>query len=154
MARVYARTQLSQPASAAEALWYDTSRWAAFIDGFGHVDRVDGDWPKEGSSVSWTSGPGGRGRVVEDVTRYEPRSGQELAVEDERMRGTQRVVFEPGADGTVMTLELVYEVKGAQPAPLRALFDALFVRRPMRNSLTATLTRFRRELASDAELTA
>ena len=53
----------------AEALWYDTSRWSTFIDGFGHLASVGERWPREGDVV-WDSRPGGRGRVLERVLRY------------------------------------------------------------------------------------
>ncbi|HSD81316.1 MAG TPA: hypothetical protein VLB47_11660, partial [Solirubrobacteraceae bacterium] len=60
-------------ASAAEALWYDTRRWPAFVDGLKHVASVEGDWPGAGARVVWDSHPGGRGRVVERVVAHEPR---------------------------------------------------------------------------------
>ena len=37
----------------AEALWYDPHRWAAWIDGFGHVVELDGDWPRRGARLVW-----------------------------------------------------------------------------------------------------
>src|SRR5919199_1915881 len=49
-------------------------RAPAFVDGFSRLVRVDPGWPAEGS-VEWESTPGGRGRVVETVERYEPRVG-------------------------------------------------------------------------------
>lgn len=150
MGRVLATVQVPGMASEAEELWYDLTRWPGFIDGFGHLEKQTGDWPRPGASLTWTSSPGGRGRVLEDVVRYEPRTGQEALVEDERMRGTQRIGFVPQADGVRVTLELEYELKGNRP--FSGLFDLLFVRRPMRDSLRRTLTRFRRELVADREL--
>jgi len=152
MGRVFFRIEVPVLASDAEALWYDQSRWPAFIDGFGHLEKCEGDWPHVGTSLTWHSTPGGRGTVYEDVLRYEPRVGQELRVEDDRMRGTQRVVFTPGPESVRVTLELEYEVKGDKP--LKSLFDVFFVRRPMRDSITRTLQRFRREAVTDHELTA
>ena len=29
----------------AETLWYDVTRWPSFIEGFKHVERIEGDWP-------------------------------------------------------------------------------------------------------------
>lgn len=152
MGRVLVSIQVPVITSEAEALWYDLARWPVFIDGFGHLEKSTGEWPGPGASLTWTSIPGGRGRVLEDVVRYEPRVGQESRVEDERMRGTQRIGFTPGTDGVQVTLELEYELKGDRP--FGALFDLLFVRRPMRDSMTRTLARFRREVVSDHELAA
>ena len=55
--------------------------------------------------------PGGRGRVLERVTAYEPRGGQTLQVEDERLRGIQRVAFAPGSDAVTITLSLDFRLK-------------------------------------------
>jgi hypothetical protein len=147
MGRVRASIVVPGLASAAEALWYDQRRWPAFVDGLKHVARLEGDWPAAGSRVVWDSNPGGRGRVQERVLAYEPRSGQELAVEDEKIRGTQRVAFVPREGGVVVTLELAYELKESKP--LMKLVDLLFVRRPQRESLERTLRRFATELRDD-----
>lgn len=152
MGRVIVSTRIPVLTSEVEALWYDLSRWPSFIDGFGRLEKTDGTWPAPGAEITWMSAPGGRGRVLEDVVRHEPRVGHEVRVEDERMRGTQRVGFSPDADGVQMTIELTYELKGDRP--FGRVFDALFVRRPMRDSLTRTLARFRREAVTDHELAA
>ena len=49
------------------ALWTDLSRWPTFVDGFGHVERVDDSWPQEGAKLVWRSVPTGRGVVTERV---------------------------------------------------------------------------------------
>jgi hypothetical protein len=147
MGRVRASVVVPGLASAAEALWYDQRRWPAFVDGLKHVARIEGNWPAAGSRVLWDSNPGGRGRVQERVLAYEPRTGQELAVEDEKIRGTQRVAFFPREGGVVVTLELQYELKESRP--LMKLVDLLFVRRPQRESLERTLRRFATELRDD-----
>jgi polyketide cyclase/dehydrase/lipid transport protein len=136
-------------ASAAEALWYDTRRWPAFVDGLHHVARLEDDWPHAGARVLWDSLPGGRGRVQERVTAYAPREGQTLEVEDEQLRGTQRVTFAPTENGVTVTVELRYELK--QDRPGKALVDLLFTRRPRRESLERTLQRFRTEVAAERE---
>src|SRR5215217_4911675 len=92
MGRATASVTVPGRASDAEALWYDPIRWPAWIDGFSHVIDLSPEWPAAGT-LKWTSKPGGRGLVLETVTAYEPRSGQTLSVEDERLRGTQRVEF-------------------------------------------------------------
>jgi hypothetical protein len=83
-----ARSSIDLPSrpSDAEALWYDLTRWPSFIDGFAHLAKQEGDWPRVGARVIWNSTPDGRGRVVERVQAYEVRSGQTLAVEDRGWR--------------------------------------------------------------------
>ena len=143
MGRVRASVDVRALASEAEELWYDTRRWPAFVDGMAHVDKVEGDWPREGRVV-WDAKPGGRGRVIERVEAYEARAGQSVGVEDEKVWGTQVVAFEPREHGCRVTLELEYRLKDRKP--LMPVVDLLFIRRPMRESLQRTLVRFRREL--------
>jgi polyketide cyclase/dehydrase/lipid transport protein len=146
--RVQATVDVPGLASAAEALWYDTSRWPAFVDGLKHVAAVEGDWPRAGARVIWDSHPRGRGRVVERVLSYEARGGQTLAIEDEKVRGTQRVTFTPQEGGVTVTLALEYELK--ERRGVVAVVDLLFVRRPQRESLQRTLRRFAIEMRDDA----
>ena len=88
-----ARVALTLPGSVheAERLWYDTGRWPSWVDGLAEVTAVDPGWPHAGASVTWSSGPAGRGRVVERVVEHEPLAGQELEVEDDSLRGRQRI---------------------------------------------------------------
>jgi hypothetical protein len=151
MGRASASIDVPGLASDAEALWYDPARWASWVDGFGHAIAVPDGWPAEGT-LQWNSRPGGRGRVLEQVTAYEPRSGQTLAVEDSRIHGTQRVAFTPGPDSVRVTLELEYELK--ERNALTPLIDALFIRRAMTASVRRTLQRFARERRGDLELEA
>ena len=143
MGRAKAVVDVGVLASAAEELWYDTRRWPTFVDGLAHVDKVEGDWPRAGRIV-WDSKPGGRGRVVERVLEHEARTGQTVAVEDGKITGTQRIAFEPTDHGCRISLTLDYDVK--QRRPLMPVFDLLFLRRPMNDSLKRTLVRFSREL--------
>jgi hypothetical protein len=147
--RVRRRLEGSRIADA-EALWYDPARWSAFVDGFGHVDRIEGGWPERGSRVVWDSRPGGRGRVVERVAAYEPRVRQAVEVEDPDLRGTQTVGFEARDAGCEITLQLAYELKA--PGFGGPVADVLFVRRALRESMTRTLSRFARELTAEREL--
>jgi hypothetical protein len=145
MGRARVRRKVPGRISEAEALWYDTGRWPAFVDGFGHLARLGEGWPGEGAELVWDSTPGGRGRVLERVTEHRQRVGQSLAVEDERLRGEQRVTFAAaGADQVEVTLELRYELK--QRNPLTPLVDLLFIRRAIADSLGRTLQRFGYEL--------
>ena len=149
MGRVRASIDVPGLASEAEALWYDTTRWPTFVDGLHHVARLEGEWPHEGARVVWDSNPGGRGRVQERVTAYAAREGPTLAVEDEKIHGTQQVTFTPTAAGVTVALELRYQIKERTPA--MAIVDLLFIRRPQREALQRTLRRFRTELASERE---
>jgi Polyketide cyclase / dehydrase and lipid transport len=151
MGKADASVEVPGLASEAEALWYDPVRWPAWIDGFGHIVELSDGWPAEGRLV-WNSTPGGRERVIETVTAYEPRAGQTLAVEDSRLRGTQRVEFTPGPEAVKVTLSLDYELK--ERTPVTWLVDALFVRRALVASLRRTLDRFARERRGDMELEA
>lgn len=150
MSRATASTLVPGRTVAAEELWYDPHRWAAWIDGFGHVIKLEGEWPQVGARLVWESRPKGRGRVQERVTAYEPRAGQTVEVEDERLRGTQSVAFEPVGDDVKVTLTLDYELK--QGTALARLADVLFVRREIAGSLRRTLARFAHERRGDLEL--
>lgn len=150
MGRVRVSVDVPGPILGAEELWYDRDRWSSFIDGFGHVARIDAGWPAEGATLVWDSRPGGRGRVVERSVAYEVRSGQTAEVEDERLRGTQTIGFAALEDGVEVTLALEYQLKDS--GPLRAVVDVLFIRRALGDSLRRTLARFARELAADREL--
>jgi len=148
MGRATASITVAGRAAEAEQLWYDPARWPAWIDGFHHVVRLDEDtWPEPPARLMWDSKPGGRGRVLEAVTQYEQRTGQTLEVEDERLRGTQRVAFAPEGEDTRITLSLDYELKSR--TVLTPLVDWLFVRRAIKDSLARTLARFAREREGD-----
>jgi Polyketide cyclase / dehydrase and lipid transport len=143
MSSTSAYTTVPGRAVEAEELWYDHHRWPAWIDGFGHVVTLEGDWPQVGARLVWTSPPKGRGRVQEIVIAYEPRTGQTVEVEDERLRGRQTVAFEPVGDEVRVTLTLEYELKGSNA--FTPLVDRLFIRRELGDSLRRTLTRFGHE---------
>ena len=133
----------------AEALWYDTTRWATFVDGFARVVSMDEDWPRSGV-ITWESRPGGRGRVLERVTGYAAGDGQVAEVEDDKLSGRQRVRFRANDDGVAVGLELAYELKRRPPG--WQVVDVLFIRRAVRDSLARTLRRFAIELAAEREL--
>jgi hypothetical protein len=142
--RAQATTRVPGRIVEAEELWYDPHRWPAWVDGFGHIQRLEGDWPHPGARLVWASPPRGRGLVQEYVTAYEPRSGQTRQLEDERLQGTQTVSFEVAdADHVQVTLTLEYELKHANA--FTPLVDRLFIRRELTDSLKRTLTRFGHE---------
>jgi hypothetical protein len=141
---VSARVAVEGSIAEAESLWYDLARWPAFVDGFGHVARRDPSWPQAGE-VMWDSTPAGRGRVIEQVTWFSQREGQDAKVEDPKINGTQRLRFAPGT----VSIELEYELKEGT-----WLLDVLFIRRAQRDALRRTLTRFAIELRAERELRA
>ena len=149
MGRATASISVPGRAADAEALWYDPVRWASWVEGFGHVIELEGDWPQTGARLLWESTPGGRGRVQERVVAYEARSGQTLEIEDATLTGRQTVAFQPGPDEVEITLSLEYEIK--ERTALTPVVDRLFVRRAMRDSLRRTLTRFANERKAEIQ---
>jgi hypothetical protein len=130
----------------AETLWYDRTRWASWIDGFGHVLSLDPEWPATGATLKWNSRPGGSGLTLEKVVRYEPRLGQTLEIEDAKFTGTRRVIFDPGLEETRITLQV-----SLQPKERMAPWDRLLLRRRLGDSLRRTLSRFSVELAAERQ---
>lgn len=146
------REAIATPLSAERAygLWVDLRRWPTFVDGFKHAERVEEGWPGEGAKLVWRSTPDGRGTVTERVV--ESVDGRRIVTEvfEERLTGTQTVSFEPDGDGSVVEIELDYElVKGG---PLRGVTDVLFIRRAQSDALIRTLRRFATEAAEEAAL--
>ncbi len=146
-----ARASISVPGrtAEAEALWYDPHRWPSWVDGFGHLVTLEGEWPESGARVVWKSPPGGRGLVQERVVAYEIRTGQTLEVEDETFSGRQQVAFTPRPDDVEITLTLEYEIK--ERNALTPVVDLLFIRRAMNDALRRTLTRFANERKAEIQ---
>lgn len=140
MREVRARQTVAGTVHEVEQRWYDTSRWPSWVDGLAQVVEVAGDWPAVGASVTWDSGPAGRGRVIERVIAYEPLTGQTLEVQDSSICGRQSVAFVPVQEGVEVTLTLAYEI--ARRSPLTPIVDVLFIKKAMTTSLTTTLSRF------------
>jgi hypothetical protein len=136
------RSAVTVPGTAdqARALFYDLSRWPAFVEGFGSVVRVDPGWPGTGEIV-WDSAPGGRGRVVER------RDG---SFEDGRLSGTRSVRFVENEDGTTVAVEVDYRLK--ERTPVTPLLDLFYVRPKVRATLERTLQRFAAEARLDADV--
>ncbi len=131
----------------AQRLWTDTGRWPTFVDGFGHVVELDPRWPEPGAKVVWQSGPAGRGRVTELIKE----NGDALVssdVYDEQMTAIQTARFDAAADGCDVYLALDYKLTSG--GPLRAITDALFIRRALAMALERTLTRFSTEAEDEA----
>jgi hypothetical protein len=149
VARASASITVPGRAAEAEALWYDPHRWPAWIDGFGHLVELEGDWPRPGARVTWDSPPGGRGRVQERVVAYESRTGQTLEVEDATFSGRQKVTFTPGSGETGIELSVEYELK--HRTAFTPIVDRLFIRRAMSDSLRRTLSRFANERKAEIQ---
>ncbi|MGO9957651.1 MAG: SRPBCC family protein [Solirubrobacteraceae bacterium] len=127
----------------AERRWYDTAGWADWVEGLDEVVEVEPGWPEVGASVTWVSGPAGRGRVTERAVEYEPGAGQTVEVHDDSITGRQSVAFAPAAGGVEVRLRLEYHIRAGRAGSLiTPLVDLLFVRRSMTASLRQTLERF------------
>jgi hypothetical protein len=124
----------------AEAHWYDTRRWADWVDGLESVLAVEGGWPGVGGTVSWRSGPAGRGGVSEHVLEHTPLRGQTVEVSDDSIHGEQTIAFMPEPPGVRVELSLAYQIQ--RRSPVTPLIDVLFIRRAMTSSLEQTLSRF------------
>ena len=150
MGRVAAQRELPGAAPGEVAtLWWDTARWPSFVEGFSHVHRREEPWPQEGGRLVWDARhDSNRGRVAERVERRDAAGGADVAVEDARLEGVQRVAFAATRDGTLVTLELVYALKG----PRAAVRDLAVVRGRLRRGLERTLERLAREVAMEREL--
>jgi len=136
------------PAIEAEQLWHDRSRWASWVNGFGHLQRIDDDWPQPGARRMWVTKPGFsgplRGLIAETVREQRAGQGHTIAIEDERVGGTQRVTFAGDATRTRVTVTLELEPKTRMPPGRR-----WWLRRQLRQHLERTLTRFSYELAAE-----
>jgi hypothetical protein len=128
----------------AERCWYAARGWPRWVDGCDSVLAVDAGWPEPGATVTWASGPAGRGQVSERVVSHERLRGMTVAVADDSIRGEQRVSFIPDADAVTVELSLAYTL--VRRSPISPLVDLLFIRRAMAASLTSTLHRFGAEL--------
>jgi hypothetical protein len=130
----------------AEAHWYDTVRWGEWVDGLERVVVVEGGWPRTGGTVSWRSGPAGRGNVTERVLAHQPLEGQTVDVSDDAIRGEQAIAFTLEPPGVRVELSLAYEIR--RRSPLTPVIDVLFIRRAITASLEQTLSRFGTSLES------
>ena len=155
MTSVRAARRVVLPPDDAEALWLDVSRWATFIEGFGHAVSKDEAWPAQGSTLVWESLPGGRGTVQEKVTASAARHVSTRLVE-ESLHGVQTVTFEPdGEGGSIVELSLEYELNPTtiwRQGPIGWVTNLLFIRRAMTDALARTLRRFATEAAEQQAL--
>ncbi len=144
MRAAHATQRFAGTVAEAERCWYDTNRWSHWVDGLERVVTVTGEWPEVGATITWESGPAGRGRVVEQVIAHEPLRGLALEVQDSSIRGRQSVRFTPAQGGVEVTLTLEYEL--VRRTIVSPLVDLLFIKRAIAASLSTTVSRFGAEL--------
>jgi hypothetical protein len=145
MPKVHASAAFLGSVHEAEKCWYDTARWPRWVDGVQTIEHVDPAWPAVGATVTWVSGPAGRGRVTERVVAHAPLEGQTVETDEEEIKARQEVSFTP-ADGHVeVSVNLAWEYRRRT---LSTLLGALFIRGAFATSLQTTLTRFGAELAT------
>jgi uncharacterized membrane protein len=151
MAATSAARRVGLEPERAWALWTDVARWPTFVEGFASAIETSPDWPAPGARIVWTSSPGGRGRVTEKVTASERGVAFATQVFEESLTGTQLATFKVAEDGrTRVELRLDYQLSGG--GPLKAVADALFIRRALNQALNRTLARFATEAAEEEAL--
>ena len=132
------------PGVEAEQLWHDRSRWASWIDGFTHLEKLEGEWPLDGARRVYSSRVVGRALVSEKVMKYVAGERLQLIAEDERTTAVQRVRFETDGVRTRVSVEVE-----AEPKVKMSLGQRWWWRRKRGESLARTLQRFSYELAAD-----
>src|SRR5690349_21781902 len=137
MRKVTVREVFPATVHQAEQCWYDTRGWPSWVDGLDRVQSTTGNWPGTGASVTWRSGPAGRGTVTERVSAHEPLAGQTVEVVDDSIIGRQIVAFTPVDKGVEVVLSLEYAI--SRSTPFTPVVDFLFIRRAMESSLRRTL---------------
>ena len=149
MGRVEASTEIEAPLAEVWDLYFDQDRWSSWVDGLASVVSQRG-YPNQGGTLTWRSGPAGRGEVRERVVAHEPRSLHAIDYTDPSSTGRLEVGFEMlpavSADSgrrTRVTQKLAYRVTAG--GPLSPITDFLFIRGQMRGSLQRSLTDLRLE---------
>jgi hypothetical protein len=149
MSRAAAARTVPLTPEATLALWADPARWPTFVEGFARTVEVSPEWPERGGKVVWESTPEGRGRVTERVLEHAPGRLVTEVFED-ALHGTQTLTVSEDADGARVEVELAYEL--TKYGPLRAVADAIFIRRALRDALNRTLRRFAVEAEEEVGL--
>lgn len=144
MTVVHCTLDLSLDAQSVWRLWSEVDRWASFVEGFGSVTRLDGDWPQVDAAVTWDSTPYGRGRVVERVRQCAPESELVVEVDEDRLTAIKRLTLGSIQDGVRVGAELDYRLRGSRW--LNPAVDWLFVRRALRDALARELQAMAAEL--------
>ena len=128
-------------------LYFEPRTWASWVDGFGEVESVAGEYPQGGKLV-WRSTPAGRGRVTETVLEHAPRTRHRIRFSDPESEGELSSEFGIEGEATRVRLTLAYRLPGNRA--VAAVTDRLFVRGQVRSALKRTLQRFKREVEQAA----
>ncbi len=159
MGRAREATVVPLPPPEAMDLWTDLRRWPSFVEGFARMVEADPAWPEPGAKIVWESVPGGRGRVTERVTAYEPGTSFSTQVFEEQLTGTQSFSAGPPpptrgapADEEQALVELKLEYQLSRSGPLAPVTDFLFIRRALSDSLRRTLRRYAVEAREQSAL--
>ena len=142
MRTVVASIVVPGPPVEAEQLWHDRSRWASWIDGYGHLVKFEGEWPLEGARRLRQARDG---IVAERVIDHRAGRSHIVFIEDERVAGQQRVRFEGDAysDPDHGRARRLAEGAAASGAPLVAAAKARGI------GCAGRYQRFSYELAAD-----
>jgi hypothetical protein len=128
-------------------LYFDPTRWRAWVDGFSSVERADG-YPEVDGTLVWRSNPAGRGTVTERVVEHSPRTRHRIEWSDPESSGGLLSEFAVEGDSARVTLTLDFGL--ARRGPFAWLTERLFVRGPVRRSLQRSLLRFKHEAEASA----
>ena len=144
--------ELLIPASLAEVwdLYFKPSTWPAWVDELNGVDSISDRYPEAGGTLTWRSGPSGRGQVTETVLEHEPRRIHRIRYRDPHSEGEQLTTFAIEGEGTKVRIELVYGLM--EPGVFGPITDRLFVRSQMRAALARSLEGLRAEAQERSEV--
>ncbi len=126
-------------------LYFDSSKWASWVDGFAAIESESG-YPEVGGTLVWRSTPAGRGTVSERVLEHEPRRLHRVSFADPESEGELATRFEIDGEGVRVSQRMDYKV--AHPGPLGPLTDVFFVRGQVSGSLARSLEYLKHELES------
>jgi uncharacterized protein YndB with AHSA1/START domain len=143
MATVSSSATIAAPRANVWSLYFDEHSWVEWVDQFHAVVSSNG-YPEVGGELVWRSGRAGRGEVQERVIEHTPESRHAIRFTDPSVEGRLVTTFEDSGDGTVVALELTYELHSR--GVFAAVSDVLFVRAQMRASLARSLAGLRVEL--------
>ena len=146
MATVSASATIPRALPEVWSLYFDAERWAAWVDQFAAVVRLDPTYPASGAELVWRSGRAGRGEVRERVLEHEPRVRHRIEFADPASGGQLTSVFEAAEGGTAVTLTMAYDL--VSEGLFAKLSDLLFVRAQMKSSLARSLEGLRAEASS------
>ena len=135
-------------------VYFDGSRWPAWVDGFRHVEEEDDGYPGQGGTLRWRSTPAGRGVVTERVVEHVPKRLHRVAFSDDSSSGELTTRFEierSSSDAEPLTLVAQEEdYRLHTRSPLAIVTDALFVRPQIARSLARSLEGLRGEVEAVA----